>query len=479
MQLILPPLRKRLLVPNKLNLSRGPKMKKRILFNAFHMNCVVHQSPGLWVRPEDQMARYTELETWVELARLLERGCFDALFLADVVGIYDVYRDSRDAALTQAAQAPLNDPALLIPAMAYATKHLGFAFTSSILQYHPYIFARLVSTLDHLTKGRIAWNIVTTYLESAARGLGLPGLLPHDERYDAADDYIELCYKLWEGSWQDDAVVKNRQLGIYADPRKVREIHHDGKYYRGHGCHMSEPSPQRTPVLYQAGGSPRGREFAARHAECVFVGGLNPARVGESVRATRELARRAGRDPNDIRFFLYAKVITADTETAVQRKYEEYLSSVNYDGAMALLCGWSGIDFSKFDPDKPLRYIETNAARTVMQAFIRSEEDRQWNLRELVRLIGANGGGKLLMGTPEQLADTFQDWINVGIDGFNLAYMVTPGSFIDFIDGVVPVLQKRGLMQREYQEGTLREKIFGAGGARLRAPHPATRYRPE
>src|ERR1700730_4535835 len=159
MQLILPPLRKRLLVPNKLNLSRGPKMKKRILFNAFHMNCVVHQSPGLWVRPEDQMARYTELETWVELARLLERGCFDALFLADVVGIYDVYRDSRDAALTQAAQAPLNDPALLIPAMAYATKHLGFAFTSSILQYHPYIFARLVSTLDHLTKGRIAWNI--------------------------------------------------------------------------------------------------------------------------------------------------------------------------------------------------------------------------------------------------------------------------------------------------------------------------------
>src|SRR6201987_831479 len=146
-------------------------MNKRILFNAFHMNCVVHQSPGLWVRPEDQMTRYTDLETWVELAKLLERGGFDGLFWADVIGIYDVCCDSRDAALTQAAQAPLNDPALLIPAMAYATKHLGFAFTSSILQYHPCIFARLVSTLDHLTKGRMAWNIVTTYLESAARGL--------------------------------------------------------------------------------------------------------------------------------------------------------------------------------------------------------------------------------------------------------------------------------------------------------------------
>jgi FMN-dependent oxidoreductase (nitrilotriacetate monooxygenase family) len=250
------------------------------------------------------MTRYTDLETWVELAKLLERGRFDALFLADVVGIYDVYRDNREAALTQAAQAPLNDPAFLIPAMAHATNHLGFAFTSSILQYQPYIFARLVSTLDHLSKGRTAWNIVTTYLESGARGLGLPGLLPHDERYDAAEDYVELCYKLWEGSRQDDAVVRNRELGVDADPNKIREIHHDGKYYRSYGCHLSEPSPQRTPVLYQAGGSPRGREFAARHAECIFVGGLNPRRVGESVRATRELARQAGRNPDDIRFFL-------------------------------------------------------------------------------------------------------------------------------------------------------------------------------
>jgi alkanesulfonate monooxygenase SsuD/methylene tetrahydromethanopterin reductase-like flavin-dependent oxidoreductase (luciferase family) len=170
-------------------------------------------------------------------------------------------------------------------------------------------------------------------------------------------------------------------------------------------------------------------------------------------------------------------VITAATEAEVKRKYEEYLGSVNYDGAMALLCGWSGIDFSKFDPDKPLRYIETNAARTVMQAFIRSEVERQWTLRQLVRLIGVNGGGTLLMGTPEQLADTFQNWVDAGIDGFNLAYMVTPGSFVDFIDGVVPVLQQRGLMQREYEAGTLREKLFGTGQARLRPPHPATRYR--
>ena len=452
-------------------------MKKRIYFNAFHMNCVVHQSPGLWVRNDDRMTDYTDLGTWVELAKLLERGRFDALFLADVVGVYDVYGGNRVAALTQAAQVPVNDPALLIPAMAYATEHLGFAFTSSILQYHPFIFARLVSTLDHLTKGRIAWNIVTSYLESSARSMGQAGLLPHDERYAAAEDYIEVCYKLWEGSWQDDAVVKDRERGVYADPDRIREIDHDGKYFSSHGIHLAEPSPQRTPVLYQAGGSPRGREFAARHAECVFVSGLNPAKVGALIRDTREQARRAGRNPEDILFFLYAKVITADTEAAVQRKHDEYLSSVSYEGALALLSGWAGIDFSQYELDKPLEYVETNAVRTLMQSFIRPDSDRRWTLRELMKLVGLSGGGALLMGTPEQLARNFQQWAEAGVDGFNLAYMVTPGSFVDFVDGVVPVLQQRGLMQREYQEGTLREKLMGAGRARLREPHPAVRYR--
>jgi long-chain alkane monooxygenase len=452
-------------------------VNKRIYFNAFHMNCVVHQSPGLWVRAGDQMHNYTDLDTWVELAKLLERGRFDALFLADVVGVYDVYRGNRVAALTQAAQVPVNDPALLIPAMAYATRHLGFAFTSSTLQYHPFIFARLVSTLDHLTKGRIAWNVVTSYLESAGRSLGQPGLLPHDERYDAAEEYLEVCYKLWEGSWQEDAVVKDRERGIYADPAKIWDVDHDGKYFSTHGCHLSEPSPQRTPVLYQAGGSPRGREFAARHAECVFVSGLNPAKVGESIRDTREQARRAGRNPEDILFFLYAKVITADSEAAVQRKYDEYLGDVSYEGALALLSGWAGIDFSQYELDKPLEYVETNAVRTLMQSFIRPDSQRRWTLRDLMKQVGLGGGGPLLMGTPEQLVHIFEEWVEAGVDGFNLAYMVTPGSFVDFVDGVVPVLQRRGLMQTEYQDGTLREKLMGPGRARLREPHPAVQYR--
>ena len=446
-------------------------MRKRIYFNAFHMNCVVHQSPGLWVNPDDQMHSYTDLGTWVELAKLLERGKFDALFLADVIGIYDTYGGGPEAALRQATQVPVNDPALLIPAMAYATDHLGFAFTSSVLQYHPFIFARLISTLDHLTKGRIAWNIVTSYLDSAARSLGQEGLQPHDERYDMADEYLAVCCKLWEASWEDGAVVRDRAKRIYVDPARVHPIHHEGKYFKVDGCHLSEPSPQRTPVLFQAGSSPRGREFAARHAECIFVTGPKPA-VGRYIRDTRERAREQGRNPEDLLFFLYAKIITGDTEATVQRKYDQYLEQINYEGELTLLSGWAGIDFGQLDLDQPLEYVETNAVRGLMQALSASSSGRKWTLRNLVK-----GRSGVIAGTPERLADIFQEWIELGVDGFNLGYVTTPGSFSDFVEGVVPLLQRRGLMQTEYGEGTFREKLFGKGCIRLPASHPDAQYR--
>lgn len=448
-------------------------MATRIYFNAFHMNCVVHQSPGLWVRPEDRMENYTDLATWVELAKLLERGKFDALFLADVVGVYDVFRGDRTAALTQAAQIPVNDPMLLVPAMATATQHLGFAFTSSILQYHPFTFARLISTLDHLTNGRVAWNIVTSYLESAGRSLGQEGLPQHDERYAMADEYCEACYKLWEASWADDAVVKDTQRGIYADPDKVRDIHHQGRYYTVHGCHLSEPSPQRTPVLYQAGSSPRGQEFAARHAECVFIAAPNPDVARTYIEVTRHKAARHGRNPDDILFFAYLKVITGGTHAEAQRKYDDYFEQISYDGALALFSGWAGYDFAQIDPDQPLEYVETNAIRSLWNSFTRADPRRKWTMRDLAKYIGIGGGGPVVVGAPEQVVDEFQKWTAAGVDGFNLAYAVTPGTFIDFVDGVVPVLQRRGLMQTDYQEGTLREKLYGRGRAKLEAPHPA------
>jgi len=451
-------------------------MGKRIYFNAFHMNCVVHHSAGLWVHPKDKMHRYTDLATWIELAQVLERGKFDALFLADVVGVYDVYRGSRDAAVWAGAQVPVNDPTLLIPTMAHHTEHLGFAFTSSVAQEHPFIFAKKLSTLDHLTKGRVAWNIVTSYLESTGRNLGGEGLLPHDERYEYADEYLEVIYKLLEGSWKEGAVVKDRKTGQYADPAKVRDIGHRGKYFKVPGCHLSEPSPQRTPVLYQAGASPRGRAFAAKHAEAVFVLGPTPNVVGQYIKDTRQLANAQGRNGDSILFFAFVKVITDATDDLARKKYDDYSQHINYDGALALLGGWTGIDFSRYSPDQALEYVETNAIRSIVHGFTEADPTRRWTMRDLATYVGIGGAGPVLVGSYERIADTLEEWVRAGADGFNLAYGITPGSFEDFVGGVVPILQKRGLVQTEYGQGTLRQKLYG-GSARLSDDHPGARFR--
>ena len=185
-------------------------MTKEIRLNAFDMNCVVHQSAGLWTHPRDRAVDYTSLEYWTDLAQILERGRFDGLFIADVLGVYDVYGGNVDTAISQGIQVPLNDPVLVIPPMAQVTKHLGFGVTCTLSFEPPYPFARRMSTLDHLTRGRIGWNIVTGYLNSAAKGVGMDAQNAHDHRYDIADEYMEVVYKLWEGSWEDDAVVRDR-----------------------------------------------------------------------------------------------------------------------------------------------------------------------------------------------------------------------------------------------------------------------------
>lgn len=451
--------------------------RRRMYFNAFNMNCVVHQSPGLWVRDDDHMVDYKDLGHWINFAQLVERGKFDAIFLADVVGTYDVYGGTRDASVANAAQIPVNDPMLLIPAMAAATEHLGFGFTSSIMQNHPFTFARLISTLDHLTKGRTGWNIVTSYLESAGRSFGLDGLPEHDTRYAIADEYCQVCYKLWEDSWAEDAVLIDRKRGVYADPRRVRNIEHAGTHYKVDGCHLSEPSPQRTPVLFQAGASARGTDFAAMHGECVFVIGSKPQVDGAYMKTIREKMKKHGRDPRDILGFAYLKVITGGTEAEARAKYDEYLAQVSYDGALALMGGWSGVDLSDLDPDQPIEYIETNAIRTFLHSFTDGDPTREWTVRDIAHYVGIGGAGPVLVGAPEQIADGLEEWIDAGVDGFNLSYATFPASFEDFIDGVVPVLQRRGRMQREYREGTLREKLFPHIGPRLMEPHPAARCR--
>jgi alkanesulfonate monooxygenase len=453
-------------------------MAKEIRLNAFDMNCVGHQSPGLWAHPRDRSDTYKDLGYWTALARTLERGKFDGLFLADVLGVYDVYGGNADAAIRHGIQVPVNDPVLLVPAMAAVTEHLGFGVTCTLSYEPPYSFARRMSTLDHLTKGRIGWNIVTGYLNSAARGMGLDTQLGHDQRYDVAEEYMEIVYKLWEGSWEDDAVRRDRQTRVFADPAKVHRITYAGRHYRTDAIHLAEPSPQRTPVLYQAGASGRGRDFAARHAECVFINGPTERIVAPYVTDIRQRAVARGRAPSDIVIFTLVTVITGRDEAEAKAKHTEYRRYIDHEASLTLLSGWTGIDFSKYALNDPLRHVETEAMRSAVESFTSGDPTRVWTVRELAEHVGIGGRGPVVVGSPSQVADTLMAWVAAtGVDGFNLAYAVTPESFTDFVDLIVPELQRRGVYKTDYRPGTLREKLFEPGRARLPANHPGANHR--
>lgn len=440
------------------------------------MNCVGHQSPGLWSHPEDQSHRYKDSEYWIELAKILEKGRFDAIFLADVLGTYDVYQGSRDAAVRQGAQSPVNDPSLVVPLMSAVTKHLGFGVTASVTHEHPYTFARRMSTLDHITKGRVGWNIVTSYLKSAAVNMGLEDQIKHDERYDIADEYLQVCYKLWEGSWEDDAVLLDKENRIFADPSKVHDINHEGKYFKVPGAHLSEPSPQRTPVLYQAGTSSKGRTFAGKHAELIFIGSPTKNAAKHSVKKLREEAVKAGRAPEEIKILACITPIVGRTEEEAREKFNDYQKYVSYEGALALLGGWTGIDFSEYGPDENLKYVKNDAIQSTVENFTKIDSDKNWTIEEIKKYTGIGGLGPVTVGSPEQVADDLESWVDeTGVDGFNIAYAITPGTFIDFVELVVPILQERGLVRKEYEGDTLRDSLFGKGN-QLPAHHIGKQY---
>lgn len=452
-------------------------MSKQIRFNAFEMNCIAYQSPGLWRHPQDRSREYKDLEYWIDLAKILEKGIFDGVFLADVLGIYDVYQQSAEHALTGAVQVPVNDPLQIVPAMAAVTKHLGFGVTTSISFEHPYPFARRMSTLDHLSKGRVGWNIVTSYLASGSKNLGLSNQVSHDERYDIADEYLEVLYKLWEGSWENDAVVADKKTGVFADFKKVHPIRHKGKYFEVPGIHICEPSPQRTPVLYQAGASGRGQTFASQNAECIFIAAPSKVATKSIVQSIRHKLIENGRDPYSAKIYALLSIVTDETDQKAQHKFREYQSYASYDGALTLLSGWSGVDFSQYQSKDKVEYIQTDAIQSLLDSYVNADPNRIWTIEEIANWIGVGGNGPVLVGSAQTVADELQQWVeDTDVDGFNLAYILAHQSFQDVVDFIVPELQKRGVYPKQYSEGTLREKLF-QNNAHLPDWHRGAAYR--
>lgn len=443
-------------------------------FNAFVMNTVSHIQHGLWRHPDARQADFEDVNVWIDLAKTLEAGLFDAIFFADVVGVYGPVGGDYTVNAREGLQIPTNDPSVLLSALAVNTEHLGLAFTSSVLQAHPFEFARRASTLDHISRGRVAWNIVTSTQESAARNFGLDRLTAHDERYEWADEYLEVVFKLWEGSWDDGALLKDRKRGIFSDASLIHRINHVGKRYRVDGPHLPSPSPQRTPLLFQAGSSPAGRAFAARNAEAQFISTPNPRTAAELITETRDLAERAGRRRDDIKFFQGFAFVIGSTEAEAKRKEAELDSYVSIDGFLAHSnLGVSQDDGRPYPPETLLKDIETNGGRSHIEWLRKREPGREPTVGDLGRLVAQRH--PRLVGTPEQIADALTEWQQAGIDGVNLINWTIPGSYQEFNTHLLPELQQRGLAKREYAKGSLRKKLFGRD--RLDERHPAARWR--
>ncbi|KAF2198712.1 Nitrilotriacetate monooxygenase component A/pristinamycin IIA synthase subunit A [Delitschia confertaspora ATCC 74209] len=442
---------------------------KQLILNAFVEMCSGHQSPGLWRHPDDNSHEFNNVEHWVELAKLLEEAKIHGIFIADVLGGYDVYNGNLETAIRSGAQWPVNEPLAVVSAMAAATQSIGFGVTVSTTYEQPYHLARRLSTVDHLSKGRLGWNIVTSYLDSAARNMGFKDQLPHDERYAKADEYVKVIYKLLESSWRDDAVALNREKGIYTHPERVREINHQGKYFTVSGPHICQPSPQRTPLILQAGASKAGKLFAAQNAEGIFVSAHSPTVCAKNIAEIREIAKtQFGRDPSNIKVLALVTPILGKTEEAARAKFNEYKQFASNEGALSLFCGWTGIDLGKYGDDEELRHVESNAVRSTVEGYAKfSPAQSKWTKHTIAEHISIGGNGPVLVGTPAQVADGLQTWVKeADVDGFNLAYALFPQSFKDIIELLLPELKVRGLFWDDYAvpKGTYRENFYEKPG---------------
>jgi FMN-dependent oxidoreductase (nitrilotriacetate monooxygenase family) len=451
-----------------------PANDRPLYFSAFVMNTPSHVIHGLWRDPQAANHEINSLSHWVELARYLDGAGYDLMFFADVTGLRSPWNGSYQLVAEQGMQIPTNDPSVLISALATATRNLGLVYTSSIAQALPFDFARRISTLDHYTEGRVGWNIVTSFSDNTYRNFGHDKLIEHDLRYEIAEEYVDVAYKLWEGSWDEDALRADKQAGVHADPSKIHKINHVGPHYSVEGPHFVTPSPQRTPVLFQAGASPVGQRFAARNAEGVFISSPDPASARGLIDETRELAAGYGRDPYDVKFFQGLSLIVGRTSEEARDKEARMEELVSLEGVLCHILGDAGIDAGALPLDTPLS--DLGEFRGV-QGWVRWAGEAAGTSEPTIADLGrAFERSSRIVGSPEEVADKLEEWRDAGIDGVNVFHAVRPDTFKDIAELLFPELRRRGLLGDD-KSGTLRHKLSGGGADRLPSTHPAAKYR--
>ncbi|CEP60790.1 uncharacterized protein LALA0_S01e19020g [Lachancea lanzarotensis] len=467
----------------------APK-RKNLIVNAFLMGSAGNQSVGIWRHPQDKSSElYNSPEYWINLAKLLEKGKFNAVFLADVLGPYDVYKgpSNFEPVAKAGSQWPISDPSYFIPLMAAVTTKLAFGITISTISEQPYHLARRLGTLDLLSNGRVGWNIVTSYLNSASRNL-LDGknLPPNEERYARAGEYVDVIYKLFLSSWRDGSFRADKETGVFTDPKGLRHINHEGKYFNVPGPAITHPSKQKLPVIIQAGTSPKGKDLSAKNAEVVFLASLTPEALGASIKDIKHIAStKYHRDPSKIKFVGLLTVILGNTHEEAEHKYNDYKANyADEEGAKAMFSGWTGVDIDKFRDDEVLSNVDhiavASAVKKWQTAYPRVEK---WTKKAIIEEIKVGGSGPVLIGTAEEVALEIQNWVDISdIDGFNFAYTVLPQTFEEIIDRLLPELEKLGLFWHDYPPSadsseyvTFREQLFGQ--PYLDKTHPASELR--
>jgi FMN-dependent oxidoreductase (nitrilotriacetate monooxygenase family) len=438
--------------------------QKQLRLGAFMRPVSIHTAA--WRYPGGTPDANFNLKALIAYAQTLERGRFDAFFMADHLAVLNMPME----ALKRSATVTSFDPLTLLPALAQHTKHLGLIATASTTFEPAYTIARRFASLDHISEGRAGWNIVTTSNPDAAQNFGMDDQMEHDERYARAREFYDVVTGLWD-SWADDAFTRDVESGIYFDPAKLHVLNHNGKYLKVRGpLNIARPI-QGWPVIVQAGASDAGRQLAAETAEMVFAAGGPIAVAREFYKDVKSRAAKVGRNPDHIKILPGAFTIIGSSLDEAKEKRVRLDSLVSYESGIAALSIAIGQDARKFDPDGPLPEIpETNQSKSGRERVVALAKRENLTVRQIAGRLGGYGG-LAIMGTPKMIADHMQEWLETGAsDGFNVMFPYLPGGLDDFVNLVVPELQRRGLFRTDYEGKTLREN--------LGLPRPDNRFFP-
>jgi len=429
--------------------STTPPRQLHLNINALHSGFV----PSAWRLPASDPRAFVDVQHYVRVARIAEAAKFDAIFLADNASIADQIHFRPITAL---------EPTLLLACVAAATTHIGLVATVSTSYNEPYNIARRFATLDHVSGGRAGWNVVTTADAGSARNFGRGAPPDHGQRYARADEFTALVKALWD-SWEDDAFIGDKAGGRFVDTGRLQPVAHHGAFFDVHGPLNLPRPPQGHPVLFQAGGSDDGRELAARHAEAVFSAAQSFEEALAYRRAIQARAEALGRGPNAVKVLPGLTTIIGATEAQARQRRDALVDLIPWDYSLNRLAGTLGIDAGRLELDAPLPddlAVPANGNHTFFRATLAAAQGRNLTVRALIRELAGGGGHRVIVGTPEQIADDIEHWFRDGAaDGFNLMPDALPDGLQDFVDGVVPILQRRGIFRTEYTGATLRDHL--------------------